>query len=114
MIRKLALIIFFIAFTFLLFGLIVVMSASSTYSAFKFDDLFHLFNSHFVKVIIAICFMIGFCFIPYEIYRESSKVLIFIITFVLILTLFIAENIKGAAGGLTSGYFLFSLRIRQD
>ncbi|HVO75479.1 MAG TPA: FtsW/RodA/SpoVE family cell cycle protein, partial [Ignavibacteriaceae bacterium] len=73
---------FFVAFTFMLFGLIVVMSASSTYSAFKFDDLFHLFNSHFVKVILAICAMIGFCFIPYEIYREASKFLIFIITFV--------------------------------
>ncbi|MGE5806835.1 MAG: FtsW/RodA/SpoVE family cell cycle protein [Ignavibacteria bacterium] len=107
MIRKLALIIFFVAFTFLLFGLIVVMSASSTYSAFKFDDLFHLFNSHFVKVIIAICFMIGFCFIPYEIYRESSKVLIFIITFVLILTLFIAENIKGAGRWIDLWIFSF-------
>jgi cell division protein FtsW len=107
MIRRLALIIFFIAFSFMLFGLIVVMSASSTYSAFKFDDLFHLFNSHFIKVILGIAFMIGFCFIPYEIYRESSKVLIFLITFVLILTLFIAENIKGAGRWIDLGIFSF-------
>ncbi len=107
MIRKLALIIFFVAFTFMLLGLIVVMSASSTYSAFKFDDLFHLFNSHFIKVVIGILFMIGFCFIPYEIYRESSKILIFIITFVLVLTLFIAENIKGAGRWIDLGLFSF-------
>jgi cell division protein FtsW len=107
MIKKLALIIFFVAFTFMLLGLIVVMSASSTYSAFKFDDLFHLFNSHFVKVVLGILFMIGFCFIPYEIYRESSKVLIFLITFVLILTLFIAENIKGAGRWIDLGIFSF-------
>jgi cell division protein FtsW len=107
MIRKLALIIFFVAFTFMLLGMVVVMSASSTYSAFKFDDLFHLFNSHFVKVVLGILFMIGFCFIPYEIYREASKVLILIITFVLAITLFIAENIKGAGRWIDLGLFSF-------
>ena len=50
--KKLALTIFLDAFVLTLLGLVLVMSASSTYSAFKFDSLFHLFNSHFFKVVV--------------------------------------------------------------
>jgi len=64
--KKLAIIIFFDAFALALLGLIIVMSASSTYSVIRFDSVFHLFNSHLVKVIIAFSFMIIFSFIPYE------------------------------------------------
>jgi cell division protein FtsW len=105
--KKLALIIFFDAFVLMLLGLIIVMSASSTYSEFKFDSLFHLFNSHFFKVVFGIIFLILFSFIPYEIYKEFSKPAIFVITFILIVTLFVAPDIKGAGRWIHLGFFSF-------
>lgn len=105
--KKLALIIFFDAFILMLLGLIIVMSASSTYSEFKFDSLFHLFNSHVFKVIFGIIFMILFSFIPYEIYKEFSKPAMFGIAFLLVLTLFIAPDIKGAGRWIHLGFLSF-------
>ena len=105
--KKLALIIFFDALILMLLGLIIVMSASSTYSEFKFDSLFHLFNSHFFKVIFGIMLMVMFSFIPYDIYKDFSKPAIIIITFVLVLTLFIAPDIKGAGRWIRLGFLSF-------
>jgi cell division protein FtsW len=105
--KKLAVIIFFDAFVLILLGLIIVMSASSTYSEFKFDSLFHLFNSHFVKVLIGIAAMTAFSFVPYELYKQVSKPAIFIITAVLVVTLFIAPDIKGAGRWISLGFFTF-------
>jgi cell division protein FtsW len=105
--KKLALIIFFDAFVLMLLGLIIVMSASSTYSEFKFDSLFHLFSSHFFKVVFGILFMILFSFIPYEVYKEFSKPAIFVITLILIITLFVAPEIKGAGRWIHLGFLSF-------
>jgi len=105
--KKLALIIFFDAFILMLLGLIIVMSASSTYSEFKFDSLFHLFNSHFFKVVFGIIAMILFSFIPYEIYKDFSKPAILVITLVLIITLFVAPDIKGAGRWIHLGFLSF-------
>ncbi len=105
--KKLAVIIFFDAFILMLLGLIIVMSASSTYSEFKFDSLFHLFNSHFFKVLIGIAMMILFSFVPYDIYKSFSKPAIFTITFVLVITLFIAPDIKGAGRWINLGFMTF-------
>jgi cell division protein FtsW len=105
--KKLALIIFFDAFVLMLLGLIIVMSASSTYSEFKFDSLFHLFSSHFFKVVFGILFMILFSFIPYEVYKEFSKPAILLITLILIITLFVAPEIKGAGRWIRLGAISF-------
>jgi cell division protein FtsW len=105
--KKLALIIFFDAFILMMLGLIIVMTASSTYSQFKFDSLFHLFDSHFFIVVFGILFMILFSFIPYELYKTLSKPAIFIITGILILTLFIAPDIKGAGRWIHMGFLSF-------
>ena len=94
--KRLALTIFFDVFILSLLGLILVMSASSTYSAIKFDSVFHLFNSHFSKVLLGIFCMLLFSFIPYEIYKDFSKLAIILTTALLILTLFIAPDYKGA------------------
>ena len=101
--KKLAIIIFFDAFVLVLLGLIIVMSASSTYSVIRFDSVFYLFNSHLVKVLFAFSFMIIFSFIPYELYRNYCKPAIIIITIVLIITLIIAPEIKGAGRWLNLG-----------
>ncbi|MFO7447476.1 MAG: putative peptidoglycan glycosyltransferase FtsW [Ignavibacteriaceae bacterium] len=105
--KKLAATIFFDAFALMLLGLIIVMSASSTYSSFRFDDLFHLFNSHVFKVVVGIGLMILFCFIPYEVYKEYSKPALIVITVILFLTLFIAPEIKGAGRRIDLGPLSF-------
>lgn len=103
MMKKLALTVFFDTFALMLLGLIIVMSASSTYSAFKFESTFHLFNSHLIKVFLGLFFLIGFCFIPYEIYKYYSKWALITVAIVLVLTLFFAPNIKGAGRWLDLG-----------
>lgn len=104
MMKKLALTVFFDTFVLMLLGLVIVMSASSTYSAFKFESTFHLFNSHLIKVFFGLFFLIAFCFIPYEIYKYYSKWALIAIAVVLVLTLFLAPNIKGAGRWLDLGF----------
>lgn len=105
--KKLGLTIFLDSFALMLLGLIIVMSASSTYSAIRFDNLFYLFNSHLFKVIFGIIVMIIFCAIPYELYKEFSKPAILLIGGLLVLTLFIAPNIKGAGRWINLGFLSF-------
>ena len=101
--KKLAITVFFDAFALMLLGLIIVMSASSTYSVIRFDSVFHLFNSHLFKVGVAFFFMIMFSMIPYEIYKDYCKPALIVITVVLLITLIIAPNIKGAGRWLNLG-----------
>lgn len=101
--KKLGLTIFFDVFALMLLGLTMVMSASSTYSVFKFDSVFYLFNSHLFKVFLGIGAIILFAFIPYEYYRRLSKTFIILTTVLLIVTLFFAPDIKGAGRWLNLG-----------
>jgi cell division protein FtsW len=103
--KKLGLTIFFDSFALMLLGLIIVMSASSTYSVFKFDSVFYLFNSHLFKVFIGIGAIILFAFIPYDIYKSLSKPAIILTTILLIATLLFAPDIKGAGRWLNLGLF---------
>jgi cell division protein FtsW len=105
--KKLGLTIFLDSFALMLLGLIIVMSASSTYSAIRFDSLFHLFNSHLFKVMFGILVMVIFCAVPYELYKEFSKPAILLVSGLLILTLFIAPNIKGAGRWINLGFLSF-------
>jgi len=102
--KKLAITIFFDVLGLMLLGLIIVMSASSTYSVIRFDSVFHLFNSHLFKVGVAFVCMIIFSMIPYKSYKEFCKPAMFIIVGVLLLTLFIAPSIKGAGRWLDLGF----------
>ena len=101
--KKLGLTIFFDVFALMLLGLTMVMTASSTYSVFKFDNVFYLFNSHLFKVFLGIVAIIVFAFIPYEYYRRLSKPLIIATTILLVVTLFFAHDIKGAGRWLNLG-----------
>ena len=103
--KKLGLTIFFDCFALMLLGLIIVMSASSTYSVFKFDNVFYLFNSHLFKVFLGIGAIVLFAFIPYDLYRSLSKPMIILTTILLIVTLLIAPDIKGAGRWLNLGLF---------
>lgn len=105
--KKLAAAIFFDSFLLILLGLVIVLSASSTYSAVRFESSFALFNSHVLKVLLGMAFLALFSFIPYTLYKEYSKPAIFVITLVLIITLIIAPDIKGAGRWLNLGIFSF-------
>ncbi len=105
--KKLAFAVFFDALVLMMLGLAIVMSASSTYSAFKFDNIFYLFNSHLFKVISGIAFMVLFSFIPYDIYKAHSKKAIIAITVVLFLTLFLSPSYKGAERWINLGFTTF-------
>jgi cell division protein FtsW len=105
--KKLGFFIFFDSFAMMLMGTIIVMSASSTYSVFKFDSLFHLSNSHLVKVLFGLILMVLFSAVPYEFYKKYSKQAIIAITFVLIATLIFAPNIKGAGRWINLGVVSF-------
>ncbi len=102
--KRLALIIFFNAIALMLLGLVIVMSASSTYSVFKFESVFHLFNSHLFKVGLGILFLIIFCFVPYELYKGFSKGALIATAVILVITLIISPSIKGAGRWLDLGF----------
>lgn len=102
--KKLAIIIFFASFSLILIGLIIVMSASSTYSSLKFDSTFHLFNSHLFRVVLGLILMIVFSFIPYEWYRRVSKKAIISVVALLVFTLIFAPQVKGAGRWLNLGF----------
>lgn len=105
--KKLGLFIFFDSFAMMLLGTIIVMSASSTYSVFKFDSLFHLTNSHIVKVFLGLILMVVFSAIPYELYKKHSKKAIIAVVLLLIATLIFAPNIKGAGRWINLGVISF-------
>ena len=105
--KKLGFFIFFNSLAMMLMGTIIVMSASSTYSVFKFDSLFHLSNSHLMRVLFGLILMVSFSAIPYELYKKYSKIGIISIAFVLLLTLIFAPNIKGAGRWINLGFISF-------
>ena len=94
--KKLAVTVFFATFSLILIGLIIVMSASSTYSASRFDSSFHLFTSHLVRVILGLVLLAAFSFIPYEWYKKFSKPAIIGAVVLLLITLVIAPHVKGS------------------
>ncbi|HSP88393.1 MAG TPA: FtsW/RodA/SpoVE family cell cycle protein, partial [Ignavibacteriaceae bacterium] len=105
--KKLAATIFFESISLMLLGLILVMSASSTYSEFKFDSVYHLFNSHLFKVIFGFVCLGVFCVIPYEIYKKYSKQAVIFISLILLITLIIAPSYKGAGRWINFGFITF-------
>lgn len=105
--KKLGFFIFFDSLAMMLMGTIIVMSASSTYSVFKFDSLFHLSNSHLMRVLFGLILMVAFSAIPYELYKKYSKIGILSIAFILLLTLIFAPNIKGAGRWINLGFISF-------
>jgi len=101
--KKLGLTIFFDTFALMLLGLTIVMSASSTYSVFKFDSVFYLFNSHLFKVFLGIGAIVLFALIPYEYYKRLSKPVMIITFILLVVTLLFSPDIKGAGRWLNLG-----------
>lgn len=106
--KKVGIIVLFDVVVLMLIGLIMVLSASSSYSAFKFDSIFHLFASHAKKVGIAFGAMLFFsAVVPYSFYKKHSKKGIFFAAGLLAITLIIGSSMKGAGRWLNLGIFSF-------
>lgn len=105
--KKLSVILFFLTLILILIGLVVVLTASSSVSAIKYSDSFHLFKLHLSKVIWAIPALLIASVIPYEFYKYLSRYLIIGILITLIITFFFAVEKKGAGRWLSVFGFEF-------
>jgi cell division protein FtsW len=90
----------------MIFGAMMVLSASGTYSAIKFNSIYFLFKSHLWKVIVAIGVLIITSIVPYDNYKQFSKYMLLGVLLLLIITLF-APEIKGASRWIDFGIFKF-------
>jgi len=94
--KRLPVFLYFGSFILILFGLYLVMSASATYSGYKFDDQFHMFNSHLFKAFLGITIMTLTAFFPYESFKKYSKYILVLTIVLLVMTLFVGMKMKGA------------------
>jgi len=92
----------------MMLGMAMVFSASSTYSELKFDSVYHLFNSHIVRVIMAVGALVIFSLIPYEFYQKHSKKFVLAIVLLLVFTFLVAAKVKGAGRWLS--FYLFTVQ----
>ena len=88
-------------------GMTLVLSASSTYSALKFDSIYYMFNNHIVRVVVAALVFLLFSIIPYETYKKLSKPLLLGILVTLFLTFLLAARVKGANRWINFYLFTF-------
>ena len=88
-------------------GIILVFTASGTYSLMRFNNLYFLFKSHFWKVIAALIAMVLCSLIPYDKYRDYSKKLLILIIAILILTFLFAPKVKGSSRWIDLGFIQF-------
>jgi cell division protein FtsW len=88
-------------------GIVLVFTASGTYSLMKFNNIYYLFKQHLWKVFFAALLMVFCSYFPYDLYRKYSKPMIFIWIAVLVLTFFLAPKVKGAARWIPIGSFQF-------
>ncbi len=84
-------------------GASMVLSASSMYSALKFDDFYKLFDQHLIRMILAIGFMFAAIKIPYEYYKKVSLILLGVSVILLMITLIVGANYKGAGRWISIG-----------
>jgi len=92
----------------IILGMGLVLTASSTYSQLKFDSVYHLFNSHLVRVLMAFFALIIFAKIPYTFYKKHTKKIISVVVFLLLFTFIVATRVKGASRWLN--FYLFSVQ----
>ncbi|MBI9070476.1 MAG: cell division protein FtsW [Melioribacteraceae bacterium] len=85
-------------------GMLLVFSASGTYSQFRFDSFYHLINKHIIRVAFAICALIIFSIIPLDVLKENSKKIMIGVTIALVL-LFLFAKVKGAARWISFASF---------
>ncbi len=95
----------------MLFSLIVVYSASSFYSSYKWGDPELLFGNHLGKVFFGIGALFLFTRIPYQYYQKYSKEILFLSIILLAVTAGFGKTVKGAARQINIGDFGFQPSI---
>lgn len=91
----------------MLIGSALVLSASSTYSALRFDSFYRLFNSHLGKVGVAFILLFLSVSFDYNYYKKYTKTLAIGGAVLLVITLIVAPNVKGAGRWLNLGFITF-------
>lgn len=105
--NNLARILLVLVLVLVLLGIALVFSASGTYSAMKFNNIYFLFKSHLWKVIVALGTLVIFSAVPYKYYKEYSKYALIGVFFLLLITFLFAKEYKGAARWVDLGIFKF-------
>ncbi|MBM4175154.1 MAG: cell division protein FtsW [Ignavibacteria bacterium] len=95
----------------MLFSLIVVYSASSFYSSYKWGDPELLFGNHLGKVFFGIGALFLFTRIPYQYYQKYSKEILIMSIVLLAITAGFGKTVKGAARQINIGGFGFQPSI---
>jgi cell division protein FtsW len=83
----------------------VVYSASSTWAFEKFGESGRLLGSHAIKVLAGFCMIFLFMNIDYRVYKKISKPVLLITVMVLVVTLGLGGEVKGATRWLRFGGF---------
>ncbi len=96
-----------IVLSLMVLGAVLVFTASSTYSEVRFDNIYFLFKSHIVKMVLALLIGITFSIIPYQYYSKYSKQALIGVIVVLIITIIFAPKFKGAARWIDLGIIQF-------
>lgn len=97
----------FASLTLLALGLMIVMSASNTFSSISNGDPFYLFYKQLVFVAVGVVFLFVFAVIPYQIYKKVSIYLLIAGILMLFLTLFVEQEVKGARRSIDLMIFSF-------
>ncbi|MBD3409024.1 MAG: cell division protein [Ignavibacteriales bacterium] len=105
--RKYAIIIFFGSLFLLAFGSYLVMSASSSYSQFRYEDQFFLFNGHILKALLSVVGLVVFSMIPYKLYKPYSKTFLVVAVVALFYALLFAPEYNGATRWIDLGFISF-------
>lgn len=91
----------------MLLGLVILLSASSTYSNLKFANPYHLFSEHSVKLIFAAGALVFGMFVSLDVLKQHSRKALLAILIVLFVTAIIATQIKGAKRWVSLGFTSF-------
>jgi cell division protein FtsW len=105
--KKYSFALFFLATVTLALGLVFLLSASSIYSVQIRSNMFSIFFGQFVKAIGGIFLMIIFASIPYQRYKDFSKIAMLLIIVVLILTITVMHPIANVRRWFKLGPILF-------
>ncbi len=105
--KKYSFALFFFAAITMAFGLVILLSASSIYSVQIRSNMFAIFFGQFIKAIGGIFLMIIFASIPYQRYKDFSKIAMMLIIVVLILTITVMHPIANVRRWFKLGPILF-------
>lgn len=91
----------------MIFGAVIVFSASGTYSAHRYANFYSMFKLHIGKELIAVLALFAFSFIPYKYYKQYSKYALIGVILLLVFTLMFSAKVKGSARWVNLGFVQF-------